>query len=355
MHVDFLIIGQGLAGSLLAWTLMQRECRVLVLDNNSRNASQVAAGIVNPVTGKRLAKSDAIETLLPTALACYGQLSGFFGKPFYIPKTMLRLLQNEAERMQAIKRQKNRHYAAYLGNLANSLPYLNNSFSTPFGYIEQKQCGHLSTVALLAQLKDYFTARHAYRQTAVDYRDLHFNSDVKWADLSAKQVIFCEGHLVAHNPWFKHLPFQAVKGEILTLLQPTPLPDAIINYGNWLLPSTSGTFRIGATFDRDKINTAPTATGKQTLLDALETFNPTLAQSAIETHEAGIRPCTADRFPIIGVHPHYNTLAVFNGFGAKGSLQIPWFCERFADHLLFNTPLPSYCDINRFKASHFLG
>lgn len=354
MQVDFLIVGQGLAGSLLAWTLMQRGCRVLVLDNNCRNASQVAAGIVNPVSGKRLAKSEAVETVLPAALACYGQLSDFFGKSFYVRKKMLRLFQSEAERIQAVKRQENRNYEAYLGYLADSQRNL-DGFSTPFGYIEQKLCGHLSTGALLAQLKDYFIAHDAYRQTIVDYEDLQFSPKVKWSGLSTKQVVFCEGYLVVHNPWFKYLPFQPVKGEILTLNQPTPLPETIINYGNWLLPSTSGTFRVGATFDRDNIDTAPTVEGKQTLLDALGTFNTTLAHSAIEKHEAGIRPCTADRYPIIGSHPQYNKLAVFNGFGAKGSMQIPWFCERFADHLLLNAPLPANCDIKRFNTSHFPG
>jgi hypothetical protein len=44
---------------------------------------------------------------------------------------------------------------------------------------------------------------------------------------------------------------------------------------------------------------------------------------------------------------------IFNGFGAKGSLQIPWYSKRFADYLLNNIPLPSACNIDRYYATHF--
>ena len=56
MKVDYLIIGQGLAGSLLAWELIQRRCSVVVVDNGNENASQIAAGLINPITGMRFVK-----------------------------------------------------------------------------------------------------------------------------------------------------------------------------------------------------------------------------------------------------------------------------------------------------------
>ncbi len=354
MQVDFLIIGQGLAGSLLAWTLMQRGCSVVVVDNNFINASLVAAGIVNPISGKRLVKTVDVVTLLPSAINRYDQLSAFFKKPFYIRKTMFRLFRNDSERMQALKRQNNPDYDAYLSGFPVQAQ-LPSGFAAPYGYIEQRQTGHLLTVPLLSSLKSYFIASDSYRQSVVDYQDLEFRTEeVQWHDISAKQVVFCEGHQVIHNPWFNGLPFQPVKGEILTLNQPISLPDVIINYGNWLLPSSSGNFRIGATFDRLNVDSQITDQGKEALLNILKIFHPELAESSIVKHEAGIRPCSSDRYPIIGRHPQNRQLAVFNGFGSKGSLQIPWYSERFADHLLLNAPLPSSCDIRRFESTFFL-
>ena len=55
--LDTLIIGQGLAGSLLAIKLLSQGQRIKVIDDNHKTSStKVAAGVMNPITGKRLVK-----------------------------------------------------------------------------------------------------------------------------------------------------------------------------------------------------------------------------------------------------------------------------------------------------------
>ena len=50
--IDFLIIGQGLAGTVLAWNLIQRGRSVIVLDREDEStSSKVAAGLINPFVG----------------------------------------------------------------------------------------------------------------------------------------------------------------------------------------------------------------------------------------------------------------------------------------------------------------
>lgn len=354
MQTDFLIIGQGLAGSLLAWELVQRGCNVVVVDTGKENASLVAAGIVNPIMGMRFVKAADAEILLPAAHGCYNQLSAFFQQHFYCDKPMLRIFRNETELAHCKKHQKQTEYAPYLGEFSTS-DHPITQFSTSYGFIEQRQTGHLSTMPLLTQLKQFFSERNAYRQTTVDYQAIQLDSVVHWQDITAKQVVFCEGYQASQNPWFSWLPLQPAKGEILTLANEALIPNVILNYGNWLLPGGSGKIRVGATFDREHIDTQPSELGKQTLLNALKPYSPHLAQSKIVAHHAGIRPCTPDRFPFIGKHPNCRQIAIFNGFGTKGSLQIPWYSQRFADTLLHNAPLPSSCDIQRYQATHFLG
>lgn len=354
MQTDFLIIGQGLAGSLLAWELIQRGCKVLVVDTAKENASLVAAGIINPVTGMRFVKTADVETLLPVAHDCYAQLTAFFGQRFYYDKPMLRIFRDGTELAHCRKRLEQADYAPYLGELATPDQPI-AEFSTPFGFIGQRQTGHLLTVPLLARLKQFFIEHNAYRQGAVEYQAIQFDSSAQWQGITAKQVIFCEGYQGSQNPWFSWLPFQPAKGDILTLAHQTELPDAILNFGNWLIPVEPGKVRIGATFDREHLDTQPSRHGKETLLNALKPFNSDLAQSTVVEHQAAIRPCTQDRYPFIGKHPHYHQIAIFNGFGAKGSLQIPWYSRRFADYLLKHNPLPSSCDIARYKTTHFPG
>jgi len=349
---DFLIIGHGLAGSLLAWELMQRGCSVLVVDNGNENASQVAAGLINPITGMRFVKSGELDTLLPAARSCYSQLATFFQQKFFIEKTMMRIFSSEKELNAAVKRVTDPDYQAYLNNI---YPMTNSTgdFATPFGYVEQKQTGYLLTRPLLDCLKSLLISRNSYRLVDFDYKEIAFKPTLHWHDVSLRQVIFCEGYQATKNPWFSWLPFQPVKGEILTLNHQSELPDKIINYGNWLIPLSATQIRIGATFDRENINTNTTETGKNELLMALGKLSPGLKSLTVISHEANIRPSTRDRHPFIGRHPEQNQLSIFNGFGAKGSLQIPWYCQRFADTLLENAPLPSSCNIRRHYKNQF--
>lgn len=354
MQTDFLIIGQGLAGSLLAWVLKQRGSRVMVVDNGHENASRVAAGIINPVTGIRLVKTADASILVSAASDCYSRLSAFFGQTFYTGKPMLRIFRDDFELAQGIKRLKDVDYQPYISDLALPGRKLGN-LSTAHGYLWQNHCGYLSTAPLLACLKQFFTGQNAYRQADVSYQTIECATSVRWRDITAQQVIFCEGYHAWQNPWFSWLPFRPAKGEILTLAQHCELPDAIINYGQWLLPLSSGEMRTGATFDRASIDTESTRAGRTQLLNGLKSLTPDLAQPEVLQQHAGIRPCTADRHPFIGQHPEHKQLAIFNGFGAKGSLQIPWYSLRFADYLLTGKPLPAACDIQRYRTAYCAG
>jgi len=349
MDVDFLIIGQGLAGSLLTWELIQRGCNVIIVDNGKENASQIAAGLINPITGMRFVKTTDVDVLLPVAKRCYSDLAAFFQHVFYIEKPILRLFRSPQELQNSLKRLTQPGYQDYISEVLPPEATLSN-IATPFGYLQQKQTGYLLTQPLLSCLKTFFIEKNCYRTADFNHGDIQL-SPLRWQDINARQVIFCEGYQASQNPWFSWLPFQSVKGEILTLQHRTDLPDNIINYGNWLIPLNNQQIRIGATFDRNNLDTLTTESGKRQLLDELKQVSPHLTQATVIKHQANIRPCTLDKLPFLGYHPKHKQLAIFNGFGAKGSLQIPWYSRQFADALLNNTPLPS--SIQRYYESYF--
>lgn len=343
MNIDFLIIGQGLAGSLLAWELMQRGCNVVIVDNGLENASQVAAGLINPITGMRLVKSSDVDKLLPIAKQRYAELADFFQQDFYIEKSMLRIFNSDKEHLHCQKRANNPDYQPYLGDIHATIEPLN----TPFGYVTQQQTGYLLTRPLLACLKDFFIANNSYQQVAFDVADIQLQPTLCWQGIFPKRIIFCEGYHASQNPYFAWLPFQAVKGEILTVAHRYILPDAILNYGHWLIPLNPHQARIGATFDWQNLNNQPTELGKNSLLSSLETIVSNFQYDAVLHHHANVRPCTLDKQPFIGFHPQHPQLAIFNGFGAKGSLQIPWYSQHFASVLMDNGTLHSLSNIHR--------
>jgi glycine/D-amino acid oxidase-like deaminating enzyme len=341
--VDFLIIGQGLAGSLLGWRLMRQGCRIMVVDDGLENASKIAAGLMNPITGMRFSKSSNVDVLLPVAKQCYAELASLYQQDFYIEKPMLRIFNSEKERLACVKRVNQPDYHSYLGELHPNFTRLN----TPFGCLEQKQTGYLLTRPLLAHLKAFFIANSSYQQAVFDVGDICLTPMLRWRNMIAKRIIFCEGYRASQNPYFSWLPFQSVKGEILTLNHQQWLPDKLLNYGHWLIPLNTQQVRIGATFDRENLDSQITEQGRITLLNAVKTVLDDF-QGEVVQHQAHIRPCTLDKQPFIGFHPEYPQLAIFNGFGAKGSLQIPYYAEQFVNALIKNTALPKPCDIHRY-------
>lgn len=345
MEIDYLIIGQGLAGSLLAWELMLRQKKVIIVDNNQVNASLVAAGLINPVTGMRFVKSVGADQMLPVAIQYYQKLAQHFKQAFYIEKPMLRLLRNPKEIDACNKRLKDPEYRAYLDRIIPSHPGINSAL----GILKQNQTGYLLTAPLLTALKSYFKGLDAYISAQIHYDEIQLTPTLRWKDFRPKQIIFCEGHHAASNPWFSALPFQPVKGEIITATATHKIQQHILNYGHWFIPLDSHQFRTGASFDRVNLDTAITSKAKDTLLDSLKQIYPALNIEHIIKQQAGIRPTTLDKMPFVGRHPRHSELIIFNGFGAKGSLQIPWHCQNLADHLLNSQPIPQTSHILRYS------
>jgi glycine/D-amino acid oxidase-like deaminating enzyme len=64
MQTEFLIVGQGISGTWLSYYLQKANRSFIVIDNEQPNsASRVAAGIINPVTGRRIVKTWMIDEL----------------------------------------------------------------------------------------------------------------------------------------------------------------------------------------------------------------------------------------------------------------------------------------------------
>jgi len=56
--LDFIIVGQGIAGSVIALSLIKAGYKILVINKPQLSlSSKIAAGIWNPIVFKRLTKS----------------------------------------------------------------------------------------------------------------------------------------------------------------------------------------------------------------------------------------------------------------------------------------------------------
>jgi glycine/D-amino acid oxidase-like deaminating enzyme len=350
---DFLIIGQGLAGSLLAWRLIEHGQKVLVLDDaHATSSSMVAAGVINPLAGKRFNHSTHIHSWLESVETTYGQLAQQAGQPFLQWLDMLRLFHSPEQRRFFARLPEQNDIADLLGSAfpAENPP---QPVQAPLGGFIQHRTGYVRLPALLQFLADWLRERQALHITSVNHDDLEINIDqIDYKDFRARALIFCDGYRSMHNPWFGYLPFAPDQGEILTLqkkphTRPGQLPDRIINGASWLLPIDHDQFRLGSTHNHDTQDHRPTKEGSEKLFQNTRSLLNNPDRLELLRSEAGVRPATSDRQPFLGTHPVHSRLHIFNGFGAHGSLTIPWYSERMLTWLLNSHPLPEEANILR--------
>ena len=335
---DFLIVGQGLAGSMLAFCLIEAGFHVLVVDNKHEgSASKVAAGIINPITGHRLNLTAGFEHYITKATTFYYHLERVLKVVFLEAVKQQRLIKNQGQFEYFLKRKQQHIYRSFLGDLE---PAELNFKSNPYGSISIKQTAIVNTSSLLDQLRNWLSKRASYIETKLDYQTLLSpDKGFSIANKTAKQVIFCEGYQAIYNPWLEHLPFKLAKGEVLTI-QPNFAPsDIMLNWSCWMLPvspvspgSESRLAKLGSNYDWNDLNLSPNPQTAVKLLDSLKQF--THYQAQLVQSEVGIRPTTVQRHPFVGRLNNLENAYCFNGFGSKGCLLIPHYAQLLCQHLV---------------------
>ena len=66
-------------------------------------------------------------------------------------------------------------------------------------------------------------------------------------------------------------------------------------------------------------------------------------------HHAGIRPTMLDRRPVLGKHPDFPTLYVYNGLGTKGYMLAPLLSKEMAEFILYETDVDKEVSLSRFS------
>ena len=350
--LDYLIIGQGLAGSLLAWELIHRSNqRVLVVDNNNPHAaSRVAAGLINPITGRRLAKTQSVDIFLPVAESYYGQLEAFFNCQFFHSKPLIRLFRSDSELERYKRRRRDPEYNAYLGDMF--LPGMaDEPVKDDNGGFMQLRTGYVDIPLLLEKLRSFLQEKHAYLQSTVEPNAIAWSEKhLSWNQYKARELIYCDGADAVINPAFAWLPFQPAKGDILTLKSSEYVPQHILNDGHWLLPIGKPHCRVGTTYQWEWQTLQPQQSDREELLDAYRRITEDDSAQVVE-HATAIRPTTKDKYAFLGRHPDNSNMSIFNGFGSKGALTLPFYVQHFARHLQDNDALLDNVNISRFDVT----
>lgn len=346
--IDYIIAGQGLAGTLLAHFLLKENQKIALIDPGRQGtATQVAAGIINPITGRRYVKSWRVDELIPFARQTYRELEQQFDISVFHPRNIIRSLFNAREENDWMLRTTEPGYEAYMKDRPEIESYAEHTVPA-FSYGEVQHSAQVDIGLLARTYRRWFKENDILLEESLDYPQLTFGDGrVMYKDLSASKLVFCEGPNAIYNPFFNHLPFGGAKGEVLIVKIEEADFEKILKHRVFIVPLADDTYWIGSTYNWTFDDALPTEQGKMYLSERLEEVLK--VPYKIVDHRAAVRPTVKDRRPFLGRHPEFPQLNIFNGLGTKGASLGPFWARKMCDFLLKNEDLDPQVDIRRFN------
>jgi glycine/D-amino acid oxidase-like deaminating enzyme len=345
MNVDFILIGQGICGTMMYRFLKQAGYSVFVIDQPKKNtASKVAAGVINPVTGRRIVKTWLIDEVMPFAKETYGQISEELQIKAISEVSIIDFFPTP-QITEAFKKR----YADDTEYL--SLPpepgSWNKFINYEFGYGEITPAFLVNLPDLLDTYRKRIIEDGSLVEENFDIRKLElFPGGARYGDIRCRQIIFCDGIAGAQNHYFSNLPFAPNKGEAV-LVQIDDLSQAhIYKKGFNLVPWKNNIFWLGSNYLWEFEDDTPTPGFYRFAENWLK--QTLKVPFSIVDHLAGIRPATLERRPFVGFHPIYDQVGIFNGMGAKGCSLAPFFANQFVHSIKNGEGLYKEADIRRF-------
>lgn len=347
-HVDFLIAGQGLAGSLLAWQLLEKGGKVMVADPGvSHTCSRIAAGMIHPVTGRRIVKSWRADEFIPFAFHTYRNIEERLGDTFLEEFPVFEIFHDIKHRNDWNARSADPGVSEYFGGecAANSVPA---GVNAPFGGCWILKGGWLNTNRFIDAIGHMLKRKNCLITEPVEAGKPEFsNGRYIWGEITANVFIDCTGSSFVTSSQSTDLPFNPCKGELIKITT-TGIPSDIVIHGTiHVIPIGGNHYLAGSTYDYTYADGDRTEGAHEKITAALKKMiKPSFD---ILEHHAAIRPSTIDRRPIIGELGTTPGHFVFNGLGSKGVMMAPWMADHLANHLLNNSPLEEEFSPQRTK------
>ncbi len=343
--VDFIIIGQGLAGTSLAIRLLDAGKSVLVIDEaKEQTASLVSSGIINPITGRRYVKSWMFDQLLSEALHFYRLMERRWGIEVIKPKRVLRALSNVLEENLWSGQSGKQDYKDFFGKIIKDKVYT-QAFNNKVVFGEVRNSYQVDIPGLILNARKELINRGVFIQERVLESDIHIEDIISIKKYKTKHIIFAEGWKVINNPFFKKLPFDPTKGEVIIAdLENYNLEDIIKNQ-KFIMPYSKGGYWIGSTNENGVANNLPNAKKRNELRDFITAC--VKGNYKIMQEWTAVRPSTKQRRPILGAHPSLKNIFLFNGLGTKGASLAPYFSKMLVKHILKGDQILNAVDIKR--------
>lgn len=337
-----IVVGGGLSGVCIAIRLIRAGVHVTLIDRGQNHSSAVAAGIINPIVFRRMTKSWRVDEFLPALTDFYGQLEHETDSTFLHPLAIRRLFSSIQERNFWIEKQSDAAFQPYLFSLTEDDMNYDGAINE-FGSGRLKNAYYVDVKTFLSNGKGWIQKKGEIIEEEFDYSSLQAN---QYKEKSFDDIVFCEGYENFKNPWFGNLPLDQTKGQTLTIHSEQLPTHVSLNRKCFVLPLEDQQFKIGSTYEWHDPSTNVTESAKKEILENLRYI--TDEQVTVLSQEAGVRPTTRDRRPLMGTHPTLLNYHIFNGLGAKGYMLCPLLSEEFVHYLSGDKTLDKEVNILRY-------
>lgn len=328
-NVDYLIVGQGIAGTLLSYFLIKKGKTILVIDElNLNSPSYISGAIINPIRKKTWNATLLQNQQTKVAVATFQEISSLLKKNIITQHDLCFFLtENELAAFEkATKENPNLH-------IADKKPFL--KFATLY---DTTPCiihpaWQIDSPELLSNYRAYLHTKGALLAERFEAHNLVFQENaVSYKDINAQKIIFCNGTAALNQAWFEGLPFTKNSGEALTVHIPNLPQEFIYNFDTRLIPRGNGNFWVGSNYTWEFDTLIPNEAWKQAQNNILQ--KSLQVKYKIIDHQIAQRPTTAGQIPFIGLHPQNPLLGIFNGLGTKGYTEGPYWAQLFSEHLI---------------------
>ncbi|PKD17597.1 FAD-dependent oxidoreductase [Salegentibacter salinarum] len=348
--LDYIIVGLGLSGIAISQRLEERNKKFVVFEDNSQKSSLVAGGLFNPVILKRFTLAWNANKQVEIALPFYREMETKLQAKIVYPLEIYRKFFSAEEQNNWFEAADKPILAEYLDT--KLVKEINPNISSEFSFGRVRQTGVIDTDVLIKEYRNYLKNKDEIQFKSFGYNALQINNDsVSYNGISARQIIFCEGFGMLHNPFFNYLPLRGNKGEYITIYSEELRLKEIVKSSVFIIPLGNDLYKVGATYNSRELDPQPSETAREDLENKIKKL--VTCKFEIVDQSAGIRPASKDRKPMLGRHPEYKNLYCCNGFGSRGVLISPMVSEQLINFIENDIQLPQEIDLQRFNKKHY--
>jgi len=340
--VRVLVLGAGIAGSLLSRELHRRGASVVVVDDSSyASASRAAAGLVNPIIGIRLTLVPGVEKLLAASRSTFAEIGQALGRSVWHPMPIDRVFRDAGERGRWEKRADDTAYARWVTALPEGvLPAPEGGIRILGGGWFDYRC--LPDLLAREGISTIETRIHPEEVVAS-------GAGAVWRGEFFDAMVFCQGYSGeggGSGLGLSALPWKAARGEILTVRSPAGPRDSIWMRGIFVVPLGQDLFRVGSTYRWNGFEEGPSLEAREEILQGWRALG--LPEPEVVDQRVGVRPILQDRQPVAGQLPGKPACWICNGLGSRGAMIAPTLVKQLAEAILGGPSVDAAWNVERF-------